>query len=160
MDYVNLGSTGLKVSRICFGTMTYGDPAWRNWVLPEDESRPFFKRALEHGINFFDTANSYGGGKSELSLGKALVSKRDRVVVATKFFNPMGPGPNDSGMSRVHIMQAVEASLQRLQMDYVDLYYIHHVDADGRTRAGRIDANRTDDGTAGRNHPRRNLFEG
>ena len=124
MEYRNMGRTGLKVSEICMGTMTFGtgtDP---------DAAQRMVDRAIEVGINFFDTANSYGGGESELSLGKALAGKRDRVVVATKFFNPMGPGPNDSGMSRLHIMQALEASLQRLQMDYVDLYYIHHVDAE------------------------------
>ncbi len=122
MEYRNMGRTGLKVSEICMGTMTFGSGT------DADEARRMVDRAIDVGINFFDTANSYGGGESELSLGKALAGKRDRVVVATKFFNPMGPGPNDSGMSRVHIMQAVEASLQRLQMDYVDLYYIHHVD--------------------------------
>ncbi len=122
MEYRNMGRTGLKVSEICMGTMTFG-----NGTDP-DEARRMVDRAIDVGINFFDTANSYGGGESELSLGKALAGKRARVVVATKFFNPMGPGPNDSGMSRVHIMQAVEASLQRLQMDYMDLYHIHHVD--------------------------------
>ena len=122
MEYRSMGRTGLKVSEICMGTMTFGtgtDP---------DEACSMVEQALDAGINFFDTANSYGGGESELSLGRALSGKRDRAVVATKFFNPMGPGPNDSGMSRLHIMQAVEASLKRLQMDYVDLYYIHHVD--------------------------------
>ena len=122
MEYRNMGRTGLKVSEICMGTMTFGSGT------DEDEARRMVDRAIEVGINFFDTANSYGGGESEVSLGKALEGKRDQAVVATKFFNPMGPGPNDSGMSRVHIMQAVEASLRRLRMDYLDLYYIHHVD--------------------------------
>ena len=123
MEYRRMGRTGLKVSEICMGTMTFGTGT------DVEEARRMVDRAIDVGINFFDTANSYGGGESELSLGKALAGKREGAVVATKFFNPMGPGPNDSGMSRVHIMQAVEESLKRLQMDYVDLYYIHHVDA-------------------------------
>ena len=128
MQYINLGQAGLKVSRICLGTMTYGTPKWREWVLSEDESRPFIKQALEMGINFFDTADGYSKGRSEEILGQALKGRRREAVVATKFFNPMGPGPNDSGMSRVHIMNAIEDSLRRLQMDHVDIYYIHHVD--------------------------------
>ena len=124
MEYRNMGRTGLKVSEICMGTMTFGSGT------DEDAARRMVDRAIDVGINFFDTANSYGGGESEVSLGKALEGKRDQAVVATKFFNPMGPGPNDSGMSRVHIMQAVEASLRRLRMDYLDLYYIHHVDTE------------------------------
>ena len=123
MEYVNLGSTGLKVSRICFGTMTYGDPAWRNWVLSENESRPFFKRALEHGINFFDTADMYSIGVTEEIVGRALkeLAQRDEVVIATKAFYPMGPGPNDRGLSRKHLLSAIDASLRRLGVDYVDL---------------------------------------
>ena len=124
MEYRNMGRTGLKVSEICMGTMTFGSGT------DEDDAGRMVDRAIDVGINFFDTANSYGGGESEVSLGKALEGKRDQAVVATKIFNPMGPGPNDSGMSRVHIMQAVEASLRRLRMDYLDLYYIHHVDTE------------------------------
>src|SRR5690606_31497323 len=94
----------------------------------EAEAGRIVDLAFDAGVNFFDTADAYGGGQSEVLLGKALQGRRDKAIVATKFFNPMGPGPNDSGMSRVHIMQAIEASLRRLQTDYVDLYYIHHVD--------------------------------
>jgi aryl-alcohol dehydrogenase (NADP+) len=131
MDYVRLGSTGLKVSRICLGTMTYGSKKWREWVLEEDESRPFIRRALELGINFFDTADMYSLGVSEEILGRALKDfgpGRDRVVVATKVFNPMGDDPNQRGLSRKHIMHAIDDSLTRLDMDYVDLYYIHRFD--------------------------------
>ncbi len=130
MDYVNLGRTGLKVSRICLGTMTYGSSAWRDWVLDEPESRPFIKRALEAGINFFDTADIYSNGASEEVLGRALrdFASRDEVVIATKVFNPMGPGPNDRGLSRKHIMSAIDASLRRLGTDYVDLYQTHRWD--------------------------------
>jgi aryl-alcohol dehydrogenase (NADP+) len=130
MDYVNLGQTGLKVSRICLGTMTYGSPAWRDWVLDEDASRPFIQRALEMGINFFDTADMYSVGASEEVVGRALrdFAKRDDVVIATKVYNPMGPGPNDRGLSRKHIMSAIDASLTRLGTDYVDLYQTHRWD--------------------------------
>ncbi len=132
MDYVNLGHTGVKVSRICLGTMTYGTPAWREWVLSEEDSRPFIRRALELGINFFDTADMYSLGVSEEVLGRALCdfARRDQVVVATKVFNAMGEGPNDRGLSRVHIMHSIDASLRRLGMDYVDLYQIHRWDYD------------------------------
>lgn len=122
MQYRRLGKSGLKISEICLGTMTFGRGT------DEAESKRMVDMALDHGVNFFDTANTYGFGQSEVMLGKALQGRRDETVVATKFFNPMGPGPNDSGMSRYHIMQAVEASLQRLQMDHIDIYYIHHVD--------------------------------
>ena len=122
MEYRRMGRSGLKVSEICLGTMTFGHGT------DEAEARRIVDLAFEAGVNFFDTANAYGGGQSEVLLGKALQGRRDKSIVATKFFNPMGPGPNDSGMSRVHIMQAIEASLRRLQTDYVDLYYIHHVD--------------------------------
>jgi aryl-alcohol dehydrogenase-like predicted oxidoreductase len=122
MEYRNLGSSGLKVSEICLGTMTFGNRT------DEAESIALVNLALEHGINFFDTADGYASGVSETILGKALKSYRRQAVVATKFYNPMGPGPNDSGMSRVHIMNALEDSLKRLDMDYVDIYYIHHVD--------------------------------
>lgn len=130
MDYVNLGTTGMKVSRICLGTMTYGSPQWRDWVLDEAASRPFISRALEAGINFFDTADMYSVGASEEVVGQALkdFAKRDDVVLATKVYNPMGPGPNDRGLSRKHIMQAIDASLWRLQTDYVDLYQTHRWD--------------------------------
>ena len=131
MDQVRLGKTGLKVSRICLGTMTYGSPKWRDWVLDEEASRPFIRRALEAGITFFDTADMYSMGASEAVLGRALkdfADSRDRIVVATKVFNPMGPGANERGLSRKHIMSAIDASLQRLGMDYVDLYQIHRFD--------------------------------
>lgn len=131
MDYVNLGSTGLKVSRICLGTMTYGSKKWREWVLEEEESRPFIRRALELGINFFDTADMYSLGASEEVVGRALKDlgpPRDRVVIATKVFNPMGDDPNQKGLSRKHIMHAIDDSLRRLGTDYVDLYQIHRFD--------------------------------
>ena len=106
MEYVRLGKTGLKVSRICLGTMTYGSSKWRDWVLDEEEARPFFKRAIELGINFFDTADMYSLGASEEVTGRALrdFARRDEVVVATKVFNRMGPDPNAAGLSRKHIM--------------------------------------------------------
>ena len=130
MEYVNLGRTGLKVSRICLGTMTYGSKKWREWVLEEQESRPFLRRALELGINFFDTADMYSDGVSEEIVGRALkeFTSRDRVVIATKVFNPMGDDPNQRGLSRKHIMHAIDDSLRRLQTDYVDLYQIHRFD--------------------------------
>lgn len=122
MEYRRLGRSGLKVSEICLGTMTFGHGA------DEAESERMVHLAWDAGVNFFDTANSYGDGDSEILLGKALKGRRRDAIVATKFFNPMGTGPNDSGMSRVHIMQAIEDSLKRLQMEYVDIFYIHHVD--------------------------------
>ena len=122
MEYRRLGKSGLKVSEICLGTMTFGHGA------DEAETNRMIHLAWDAGVNFFDTANSYADGESEILLGKALKGRRRDAVIATKFFNPMGPGPNDSGMSRVHIMQAIDDSLKRLQMDYVDVYYIHHVD--------------------------------
>ncbi len=131
MDYVNLGNTGLKVSRICLGTMTYGSKKWREWVLEEEESLPFIRRALELGINFFDTADVYSLGRSEEILGKALKEfgpERERIVVATKLFNPMSDDPNQRGLSRKHIHHAVDDSLRRLQLDYIDLYQIHRFD--------------------------------
>ena len=132
MEYARLGSTGLRVSRICLGAMSYGDPAWRAWVLPEDASRPFIRRALERGINFFDTADMYSLGASEDILGRALrdFTKREQVVIATKVFNPMSHDPNDRGLSRKHILAAIDASLRRLGTDYVDLYQIHRWDSD------------------------------
>ena len=130
MQYVPLGSTGLKVSRICLGTMTYGTPKWREWVLDDQASRPFIRAALEKGINFFDSADMYSDGASEEVLGRALkeFAQRDQLVVATKVFFPMGPGVNDRGLSRMHILHAIDASLKRLDMDYVDLYQIHRFD--------------------------------
>src|SRR5258705_1136609 len=131
MDYVNLGSSGLKVSRICLGCMTYGSKDWRPWVLEEEESRPFLRRALELGINFFDTADMYSLGASEEILGRALKEfgpSRDRVVIATKVYQPMGDDPNQRGLSRKHIMHSIDDSLRRLGTDYVDLYQIHRFD--------------------------------
>ena len=130
MNYVNLGRTGLKVSRICLGAMSYGAPEWRDWVLPEADSRPFIKRALELGINFFDTADVYSQGVSEEIVGRALrdFARREEVVIATKVYNPMGDGPNQRGLSRKHIMEAIDASLRRLGTDYIDLYQIHRWD--------------------------------
>jgi aryl-alcohol dehydrogenase (NADP+) len=131
MEYVNLGSTGLKVSRICLGCMTYGSRKWREWVLDEPESRPLIRQAIEAGINFFDTADMYSVGVSEEILGRALKEfgpPRDRLVIATKVFNPMGDDPNQRGLSRKHIFHAIDDSLRRLQTDYVDLYQIHRYD--------------------------------
>lgn len=130
MQYVALGNTGLKVSRICLGTMTYGAKSWRSWVLEEEEARPFFVRALEGGINFFDTADAYSLGRSEEIVGRALreLTSRDRVVIATKVFFKMGDDPNSGGLSRKHIFDAIDASLRRLGTDYVDLYQIHRFD--------------------------------
>jgi len=132
MNYVRLGATGLKVSRICLGTMTYGTPKWRPWVLDEETSRPFIRRALELGINFFDTADMYSDGASEEILGRAIrdFARREEVVLGTKVFNPMGPGVNDRGLSRKHVLDAIDASLRRLGMDHVDLYQIHRYDPD------------------------------
>ena len=131
MDYVNLGPTGVKVSRICLGTLAFGSKQWRKWVLEEEESRPFFRRALELGINFFDTSNSYSRGVSEQILGRALKdfgAARDKVVIGTKVFVPTGKGPNQRGLSRKHILQALDDSLRRLGTDYVDLYQVHRFD--------------------------------
>ncbi|HEY3769576.1 MAG TPA: aldo/keto reductase [Candidatus Angelobacter sp.] len=131
MEYTNLGLTGLKVSRICLGCMTYGSSQWRQWVLDEEAGRPFIKEALEKGINFFDTADMYSLGKSEEVLGRALKEfgpSRDRLVIATKVFFPLGDDPNQKGLSRKHIMHAIDDSLRRLGTDYVDLYQIHRFD--------------------------------
>jgi aryl-alcohol dehydrogenase (NADP+) len=130
MRYVRLGSTGVKVSRICLGCMTYGTTDWRPWILNEDAARPFIRRALEQGINFFDTADVYSNGASEEILGRAIrdFAKRDQVVIASKVHGAMGDGPNDRGLSRKHILNAVEASLRRLGTDYIDLYQIHRFD--------------------------------
>jgi len=131
MQYVNLGKTGVKVSRLCLGMMSYGDRKWRDWVLEEEEAKPFVKRSLDVGINFFDTADVYSLGESERVLGNILRSlgvKRDTVVIATKVFNAMSDDVNDRGLSRKHIMDAIDRSLERLQMDHVDLYQIHRWD--------------------------------
>lgn len=132
MEFIRLGQTGLKVSRLCLGMMTYGDPKWRPWVLPAAATRPFVIRALELGINFFDTADMYSLGASEQVTGQLLreLARRDEVVIATKVFNPMGPGPNERGLSRAHILNSIDASLKRLGLDYVDLYQIHRYDPD------------------------------
>ena len=131
MEYRNLGRTGLKVSRLCLGTMTYGSKQWRKWALDEEESRPFLRRALELGINFIDTADMYSNGLSEEIVGRAVRDfgpGRDRVVIATKVFNPMGDDPNQRGLSRKHILHSIDNSLRRLGTDYVDLYQIHRFD--------------------------------
>jgi len=131
MEYIRLGSTGLKVSRVCLGCMSYGLPGEGNqWVLDEEQSRPYIRRALEAGINFFDTANVYSNGMSETVLGNALrdFASRAEVVIATKVRFPMGQGPNDYGLSRKHIMSSIDASLKRLGTDYIDLYQIHRWD--------------------------------
>jgi aryl-alcohol dehydrogenase-like predicted oxidoreductase len=131
MDYIRFGNTGMRVSRLCLGTMTYGKPndRWK-WALDEEESRPFIKKALELGINFFDTADVYSFGTSEEIVGSALrdFAKRDEVVIATKVFNQMSNDPNDRGLSRKHIMNSIDRSLKRLKTDYVDLYQIHRWD--------------------------------
>jgi|SRR5579871_413902 len=131
MDYVRLGRTGLNVSRLCLGAMTYGTSKWRAWVLDETESRPFIRRALDAGITFFDTADMYSLGESERVLGRALreFATRDRIVIATKAFYPLTDDPNARGLSRKHLMHAIDDSLQRLGTDYIDLYQIHRFDA-------------------------------
>jgi len=131
MEYTRLGKSGLKISRICLGMMTYGSKTWQEWVLPEDQARPFVKRALELGINFFDTADMYSKGVSEEITGRAIkdfASSRDDVVIATKCYFPTSDKPNRGGLSRKHIFEAIDASLKRLGMDYVDLYQIHRFD--------------------------------
>src|SRR6195256_2704258 len=131
MEYTNLGWAGLKVSRICLGTMTYGSSQWRAWVLDGEGGRPLIKQALEGGINFFDTADMYSLGASEEVLGRALKDfgpSRDKLVIATKVFFPMGDDPNQKGLSRKHIMHAIDDSLRRLGTDYVDLYQVHRFD--------------------------------
>jgi 1-deoxyxylulose-5-phosphate synthase len=132
MEYARLGSTGMKVSRICLGCMSYGQPGkGMSWELDEEASRPYIQRALEQGINFFDTADVYSKGSSEEILGRALkdfAASRDEVVIATKVNQPMGPGSNQRGLSRKHIFSSIDASLKRLGTDYVDLYQIHRWD--------------------------------
>ena len=130
MNYVNLGNSGLKVSRLALGMMSYGTSQWRPWVLDEADSRPFVKRAVECGINFFDTADMYSRGVSEEVLGRAIkdFAPRHEVVIATKVFFPITDDPNGRGLSRKHIFDAIDGSLRRLGMDYVDLYQIHRFD--------------------------------
>ncbi len=131
MEYVKLGRTGLDVSRLCVGAMGFGDPAWMHkWVLEEDAARPVIKKAVESGVNFFDTANVYSLGRSEEILGKALhdFAKRDEIVLATKVHGRMHDGPNGQGLSRKAIMAELDNSLRRLGTDYVDLYIIHRWD--------------------------------
>jgi aryl-alcohol dehydrogenase-like predicted oxidoreductase len=131
MEYVRFGSTGLKVSRLCLGAMSYGSKKWRQWVLEEEEARPVIRHALEQGINFFDGADMYSTGVSEEILGRALTDfgpGRDRLVIASKLCMPMSSDPNDRGLSRKHIMKSIDHSLRRLGTDYVDLYQIHRFD--------------------------------
>jgi aryl-alcohol dehydrogenase-like predicted oxidoreductase len=130
MQYVNLGSTGLRVSRICLGMMSYGNDSDRPWVLDEDGAEPIVRAAVEGGVTFFDTADTYSGGASEVATGRLLRQflTRDEVVIATKVFSPMTPGENGGGLSRKHVLSGIDASLQRLDLDYVDLYQIHRWD--------------------------------
>jgi 1-deoxyxylulose-5-phosphate synthase len=132
MEYTNLGKSGLKVSRICLGCMTYGLPnrGAHSWTLDEEKSRPLIREAIELGINFFDTANTYSDGTSEAIVGRALedFARREEIIVATKVYFPMREGPNARGLSRKSIMTEIDASLARLNMDYVDLYQIHRWD--------------------------------
>jgi 1-deoxyxylulose-5-phosphate synthase len=130
MEYTTFGATGVTVSRICLGCMSYGSSQWRPWVLDPGEAMPFFRRAVEAGINFFDTADMYSLGASEEVTGRALreYARMEEVVLATKVFNPMGPGPNLSGLSRKHVVQGCEASLRRLGVETIDLYQIHRFD--------------------------------
>jgi aryl-alcohol dehydrogenase-like predicted oxidoreductase len=130
MKYTFLGHTGVTVSRLCLGCMSYGSPAWRSWVLDDAGAKPFFRRAIESGINFFDTADMYSLGASEEVTGKALreFAKLEECVLATKVFNPMSDRPNMGGLSRKHIVQGCEASLRRLGVDTIDLYQVHRFD--------------------------------
>ena len=151
MQYAKLGRTGLSVSRICLGCMSYGDKKWRDWVLTVEEARQHFAEALEAGINFFDTANVYSVGASEEITGRWLgeMANRDELVVATKVYGPMSSGQNRGGLSRKAILQSCDASLKRLRMDYIDLYQIHRFDftvpleetleaLDSLVRAGKV----------------------
>ena len=151
MRYVSLGRTGLNVSNICLGAMSFGSSEWQKWTIPEDQSQRIIQRAVELGVNFFDTADVYSSGLSEEILGRHLYdfAPRDRLVIATKLNGPMGPGPNDRGLSRKHITGAIEASLRRLRTDYIDLYQIHRWDYetpieetleafDGLVRSGKV----------------------
>jgi aryl-alcohol dehydrogenase-like predicted oxidoreductase len=132
MDYARLGSSGLKVSRICLGMMSYGDPASRAWHLDEHAAEPIVRRAVEAGVTYFDTADMYSDGASEEITGRLLgrlFARRDDYVLATKVYYPMGPGPNDRGLSRKHVLAAIDVSLRRLRTDHVDLYQVHRWDA-------------------------------
>ena len=130
MDSVNLGATGLRVSRVCLGMMSYGNDSERPWVLDEEATEPFVRAAVENGIFFFDTADTYSSGACEVATGRIVPKylSRDEAVIATKVFMPMTPGPNGGGLSRKHILSAIDASLTRLGLDYVDLYQIHRWD--------------------------------
>jgi aryl-alcohol dehydrogenase-like predicted oxidoreductase len=131
MEYVRLGPSELNVSRICLGMMSYGDPDWRAWLLPEEAAEPIVRRAVEAGVTFFDTADMYSNGRSEEITGRLLAklfARRDGYILATKVYFPMGPGPDDRGLSRKHILAAIDASLTRLGVEYVDLYQIHRWD--------------------------------
>jgi 1-deoxyxylulose-5-phosphate synthase len=130
MDYVSFGATGMRVSRLCLGMMSFGNESDRPWVLDEDAAEPIVRAAVEGGVNFFDTADTYSSGASEVATGRLLrkMLTRDEVVVATKVFMPMTPGENGGGLSRKHILSGIDESLQRLEMDYVDLYQIHRWD--------------------------------
>ena len=130
MQYTHLGRAGIQVSRICLGAMTYGTSKWRPWVLDEEPSRPFIRRAIELGVNFFDTADMYSDGLSEEVLGRALseFARREEVIIATKVYFPTGPSQNERGLSRLHILRSIDSSLRRLGTDYVDLYQIHRWD--------------------------------
>ncbi|MBI1250690.1 MAG: aldo/keto reductase [Alphaproteobacteria bacterium] len=131
MDYVNLGRSGLRVSRLCLGTMSYGDASWASWVLGEDDAKAHIKRALDAGVNFFDTADIYSFGKSEEIVGRVLKDlgvRREDVVIATKLYFPMGGGANERGLSRKHMRHAIDDSLRRLGVDYIDLYQMHRFD--------------------------------
>jgi aryl-alcohol dehydrogenase-like predicted oxidoreductase len=133
MEYARLGTTGLKVSRICLGMMSYGDPGWHAWVLDAAAAEPIVTRAAEAGVIFFDTADVYSHGRSEELTGRLLrklFPRREDYVLATKVRSPMGPGPNDRGLSRKHLLAAIDASLRRLATDYVDLYQVHRWDPD------------------------------
>jgi aryl-alcohol dehydrogenase-like predicted oxidoreductase len=132
IEQVRLGSTGLHVSRLGLGMMSFGDTSRRDWVLDEDAAEPLVRRAIEGGVTFFDTADMYAGGASEVITGRLLrrLIPRDEAVVATKVFFPMIPGPNGAGLSRKHVLAAIDASLARLELDYVDLYQIHRWDPD------------------------------
>jgi aryl-alcohol dehydrogenase-like predicted oxidoreductase len=133
MEYVRLGATGLRVSRVCLGMMTYGSRQWRDWILEYDDAEPIVRRAVDLGVTFFDTADMYSVGASEEVTGKllrTLFAARDDYVLATKVYNPMSEGPNDRGLSRKHILASIDASLRRLGTDHVDLYQIHRWDPD------------------------------
>jgi aryl-alcohol dehydrogenase-like predicted oxidoreductase len=132
VHYTHLGATGLRVSRICLGMMSYGSSDWRDWVLDEPDAEPIVRAAVEGGITFFDTADMYSLGASEEVTGRLLPKylSREDMVVATKVFNPMGPGENQRGLGRKHVLASIDASLARLGMDYVDLYQIHRWDRD------------------------------